>query len=161
MISHCRPLCPRDFARELEQRMLRWGRDVTSPHGNLLLRHGFTRLRAPDQGGSSRYRLAWRDRQIELHSSCVTLCGGGRPGLRYVRRSQRVYLCSAPEPPPPGDRSDAALILPFRPDEMASFRSAAAEFRSWLDRYSAWRFRVPTNSAAIESSAPGPLAPIF
>lgn len=149
MISLSRPLRPRDFARELEQHMLRWGRDVMSPHGNLLLRHGFTRFRTEDHRGSSRYRLAWRDRQIELHSACVTICGGGRPGLRYVRSAQRVLLCSAGEPPPPGDPSDADLILPFRPSEMASFHSVADEFRGWLDRYSAWRSRVQSNSVAI------------
>ena len=147
-------LRPAELARELEGQMLRWGRDVTSPHGNLLERHGFLRFRTPDHDGSSRYRLHWRDRLIELHSSCITFCGGGRPGLRYVWSRKRVYLWLDREPFAPGSGSDAALILPFHPGELDSFRLAAAELRQWLEAYAAWRARVPSNLVMESTGKP-------
>jgi hypothetical protein len=127
----------RCLAGELERQMLRWGGDVQSPRGNLLVAHGFTRL--PHARGSSRYRLRWRDRWIELHSFCVTCCGGGRPGLRFLRPRQRVYLDPREEPAPPAETADDALVLPFLEVERAAFAAAADEFRAWLAEYAAWR----------------------
>lgn len=134
--------------------MLPWGRDVSSPHGNLLERHAFLRLRTADQVGSSSYRLYWRDRLIELHSSCITFCGGGRPGLRYVWSRKRVYLWLDREPFAPGSGSDAALILPFHPGELDSFRLAAVELRQWLEAYAAWRARVSSNLVMESTGKP-------
>lgn len=117
--------------------MLRWGQDVQSPRGNLLVAHGFTRL--PCARGSSRYRLRWRDRWIELHSFCVTFCGGGRPGLRFIRPRQRVYLDPRAEPAPPSEHADDMLRLPFLAGERAAFTAAADEFHTWLTEYAGWR----------------------
>lgn len=127
----------RSFAAELEAQMLRWGRDVKTPRGNLLVAHGFARLSSAR--GSSRYRLRWRDRWIELHSFCVTCCGGGRPGLRFIRPRQRVYLDPRDEPAPPCEHADDALRLPFLTAERAAFAAAADEFRAWLAEYAGWR----------------------
>lgn len=50
----------------LHQQCWCWGQDIRSPHGNLLQRYGFTRVRAPEgREGSSRYWL--RDGSQELY----------------------------------------------------------------------------------------------
>ncbi|MFN0066338.1 MAG: hypothetical protein ACKVYV_01760 [Limisphaerales bacterium] len=114
----------RALAGEIERQGLRRGAEVKSPRGNLLVAHGFARL--PYARGSSRCRLRWHDRWIELHSFCVTLCGDGRPGLRFLRPRQRVYLDPREEPTPPAETADDALVLPFVAVERAAFLAGSA-----------------------------------
>jgi len=135
-------LRPRDFAREPEQHMLRWATDVQASQGNLLVLHGLVKFRTPEHKGSSRYRLRWRDRTIGLHSYCVTFCGGGRPGLRFIRGCQRDYLCSHAEPPAPCDHADESLRLPCAPQELAMLHDVGSELRRWLAEHAAWRRQV-------------------
>lgn len=129
----------RRMIAELEAQMVAWGQDTRHRAGNLLVAHGFLRLPPPAGGGSSRYRLPWRDRCLELHSFCAGLYGGGRPGFLYIRARRHGYLWRDPEPPEPGryaeDGLDPGSRLPHRP----AYLAAAHEFFTWLDEYRRWR----------------------
>lgn len=52
------------FARVLDVQFWLMGRDVEHPHGNLLLRLGFTRQKVPDRPWPSRYRRAEADGHV-------------------------------------------------------------------------------------------------
>lgn len=132
-------LRPVDFARELEAQMVRWGQDVMSPRGNLLLLHGFVRLPAPESRGSSVYRRTFETGRLELHSASVTWFGGARVGLRFIRSLQRVYLWQVDDPIAPRRCESQQLILPRSADELGLFRTLAAELRAWMESYRQWR----------------------
>lgn len=123
--------------------MLHWGQDVRSSSGNLLVQHGFCRWSEPERHkGSSRYRLNWRDRVVELHGFCAGLYGGGRPGFIYIRSNNHVWAYLGDEPPVPGRYPTALLASDLDPTWRKAFASARDEFLAWVEHYLGWRRRV-------------------
>jgi len=122
--------------------MLQWGQDVRSPAGNLLVKHGFSRISQPSlHKGSSRYRLNWQDRVVELHGFCAGLYGGGRPGFIYVRSNNLVRAYLGQESPLPGTYPTALLASDLDPLWRKAFVLARDEFLNWVDHYLGWRRR--------------------
>lgn len=128
--------------RMLEAQMLLWGGDVAHVSGNLLVRHGFVRFREGGHTGSSRYRFAWKDRCIELHSTCAGIYGGGRTGFVYVRSRRRTYAYLGPEPPVPGNSAGELYQLPGAVWVRAAYAEAEREFWEWVGEYEDWVGRM-------------------
>lgn len=133
--------------------MIRWGQDVMSPRGNLLLLHGFVRLPAPEGRGSSLYRHTFETGRLELHSASVTWFGGARVGLRFIRSLQRVYLWPVDDPIAPGRCESQQLILPRSADELGLFRTLAAELRAWMESYRQWRTSLLSSNGSTATGA--------
>jgi len=95
----------RDLAGMLTQQMFFWGCDAQHSGGNLLVRLGGMRLAREQQcgEGSSRYRFAWQDGTVELHS----FCAGWYPratesGVIFIRARERFFDCAGATPLTPG-----------------------------------------------------------
>ena len=99
-----RPLAPlfRDLAEGLNQQMFFWGRDVTHPLGNLLVRAGFEKRPSPGLQGTSCYRLPWQQGAIELHGSYAGWLGP-EGGLLFIRPLRRCVRWLDSEPPIAGE----------------------------------------------------------
>lgn len=134
----------RDLIRVLELQMGRWGLDARHPSGSLLQRFGFERFRSGDHVGSSRYRMRWRDRAIELHSSCAGIYGGGRPGFVFVRPTRAVYAYLDEVVPVPGRVADDVCGIGTRPEHRLAFETASREFLDWIGQYEAWASMLRT-----------------
>jgi hypothetical protein len=95
----------RDVCESLQQQMFFWGCDIRWRDGNLLMRYGMTR-HAREEGspmeGSSRYRMAWRDGTLELHSFHAGWYPHFGEGVVFIRNRERIYPCSSEEPLTPG-----------------------------------------------------------
>ncbi len=122
----------RRLVRCLEQQLWFWGQDVLAPVGNLLVARGFTKWKPRFVPGSSRYRLAWRDRVIELHSFCAGIYGGGREGFVYVRAHDAAYGYRGERPPMP-DRYRQERLTPVTERAVADFAAWVLEYESWVD----------------------------
>lgn len=133
----------RELCQRLESQMQQWGQDVRSPVGNLLVRHGFIRWCQREQHkGSSRYRLSWRDRVVELHGFCAGLYGGGRPGFIYIRANNQVRVYLGGEPPIPGKYASHLLASDLDPRWKSAFAAARDEFLTWVEQYRVWRHQL-------------------
>jgi len=130
----------RRLIRCLEQQLWFFGQDVLAPAGNLLVRHGFTKWKPPFAPGSSRYRLAWRDRVIELHSFCVGIYSGGREGFLYVRAHDAAYGYRGGQPPWP-DRYRQEWLRPLPHPACAEFAEWVMEYEQWVEDFCGPRYR--------------------
>lgn len=112
------------------------GQDVRNG-GNLLVRHGFERVRTGKQG-SSRYRLHWRQSVVELHSFCAGLYREDAPGFIYIRGKFNAYRYGGAEPPDPECFCHAPLEIPEHTNAADPFFAALGLFLSWLEEYETW-----------------------
>lgn len=137
MITECsrRRALLRDVADGLMQQMFFWGCDARHPGGNLLGRHGLTRLpRAATGGeGSSRYRAPWEGGTVELHGFCAGWYphDDAAPGVLFIRHRGRLVLTRGPEPLTPG-RYEADRLASADPDAVTA---AVAPLLRWLVAY--------------------------
>ena len=122
----------RRLVRCLEQQVWFLGQDVLSPAGNLLVWHGFHKWKPPFVPGSSRYRRAWRDRVVELHSFCIGLYGGGRDGFVYVRAHDAAYGYRGQCPPLPG-RYRREWLQPLSQPGFGEFVEWLLEYEQWVE----------------------------
>ena len=144
----------REARMRLVDQMSRWGRDVTDPSGNLLVRHGFIARKHPDLGGSSVYSRAWRDRRIELHSQWVGIGGGGRPGMIFVRPLGCIRILPAELPEVPfGLLPSVVSSGADRNAEGPSVDQALSEFLAWLDTYESWATVLRSSPASSRTDS--------
>lgn len=131
----------RQLVRALEQQLWFWGQDVLSPWGNLLVSYGFTKWKPRFVPGSSRYRLGWRDRVIELHSFCAGIYGGEREGFIYIRAHDAVCGYAGQQPPCP-DRYRREWLRPVSIPALAEFCEWILDYERWLDTHYGEEYRV-------------------
>ena len=126
----------RDACGCLHQQMFFWGCDARHPDGNLLIRHGLTRIARCESGGegSSRYRMDWRGGTVELHSFCAGWFPASGDGVLFIRHRERLHRCSGGEPIRPG-HYDSERVGGATNDEMLLTSLPLLE---WVVGYEKW-----------------------
>ena len=122
----------------LEQQLWFFGQDTLDRENNLLEQYGFNRFRTPGHGGSSRYRIKWGHRIVDLHSFCVGIYGNNRDGFLFVRAHDKAYAYLGQKPPLPGRYRNAFLMLPSDKESKRRFYEASCDFFEWLEHYESW-----------------------
>lgn len=126
--------------RLLGQQLWCWGRDVVYPAGNLLVRYGFSRHRAPGGDGATCYRLDSGARHIALWAFGIWY-GRRELGGIYVNRFQFVPQWAnfeslalgihRPEDVPPG-------VRPLGPRQWKRAHRLCRELLAWIAGYERW-----------------------
>ena len=122
----------REGSRLLHAQCWAWGRDIIRTEGNLLLLHGFERLRPPDKvAGCSQYSLSIeRSLTIRLWGFGVYI--GQAEGIylsRYGFLPRRALLTDAWRPDPLA-RGKRCFDLPL----MAAFTEWACHYEMWVEQ---------------------------
>ncbi len=125
----------RDACQCLRQQMGYWGCDTRHPAGNLLVRFGMHRIERIRQQseGSSRYRMAWRDGLVELHSFCAGWYSPTSDGAIFIRNRERLYTCSGFEPLTPGCHDERTVGV-----TSDGTLAACHPLLEWLLSYERW-----------------------
>ena len=117
----------------LHQQCWLWGQDIKRAEGNLLLLHGFDRLRPPEgMSGSSQYSLRLGS-GLQIRLWGFGLFFGGEEGIflnrfDFTPREAQIGQC--------WQGIDAMTDLP-----RASLRSSLPEALRWIGAYEAWVLR--------------------
>lgn len=126
----------RAFIRGMKQQLWFWGVDTCERSNNLLEAYGFRRFKSRFVGGSSRYRMTWKGRAIELHSFCAGIYGGGKDGFVYIRKWDQGFAYTCERPPIPNRYRGDCLVSPKAESQRVC--EAAASFLEWIENYENW-----------------------
>ena len=136
----CYPPPVKRFATKLlDQQLWCWGQDISSPHGNLLIEHGFQRHRERNAGsnGSTCYRLDDETRHVALWGFGI-FYGERQLGGLFVRRFGFAPVWLGVESLALGIHSARALPPFARPrgaDEWRRAHRLCAHMLEWNARY--------------------------
>ncbi|MEM7008737.1 MAG: hypothetical protein AAF462_06320 [Thermodesulfobacteriota bacterium] len=128
----------KQLIRGLEQQLWFFGQDTAVREDNLFEQYGFSRYRTPGHGGSSRYKITWCDRTVDLHSFCVGIYGDNHDGFLFVRAHDQAYCYLGEKPPLPGRYRSSFLMLPKDKESKGRFYEASCEFLEWIEDYESW-----------------------
>lgn len=124
----------------LHQTLWCLGRDIQHPDGNLLLAHGFTRLRPPaDVPGSSRYQLASPEAAVAVWGFGVWFAAPGAGSVFLRRYAFRPKW--HPGEAPPAAFTPIPLgqwTAPRTPAARAAVLRLTAQAAAWFAAYETW-----------------------
>jgi len=126
----------RAFVRGMQQQLWFWGADTCKQANNLLEAYGFRRFKSLFVGGSSRYRMQWKNHTLELHSFCTGIYGGNKDGFVYIRKWDQGFAYSCNRPPIPNRYRNDCLIS--TKENAQRVYEAAARFLEWMEHYENW-----------------------
>jgi hypothetical protein len=126
----------------LNQQLWCWGQDIQHPDGNILLKHGFMRVRSPeDHQGSSAYTLRLADEHTMMMWGFGLFCGQKDQGGVFIKRFGFApkYTRSAELMMPIWSTAQLPeMRTPSSPFERAASRDLLVCALNWISRYERW-----------------------
>jgi hypothetical protein len=126
----------------LNQQLWCWGRDIQHPDGNILLKHGFMRVRPPeDHQGSSAYTLRLADEHTMIMWGFGLFCGQKEKGGVFIMRfgfNPRHTEAAELMLPIWTTAQLPELRTPTSSFECAAARDLLVRALNWISRYEGW-----------------------